>query len=156
MKGRNNLRLAIEQDGQWIVTPFSMKEFENKKGWVMIHCSVIFSLTKIREKLTERFGEEIEIIITDSTRTEEELEALAKKLGWTDEGGTVSRNSKHLEKYGGLAVDFYARYKRNKEPILQSIVGEISRKYFDFVKANYKDGHIHGDNRKQLELEKDL
>ncbi len=150
MKDRNNIRLAIERNGQWVVTHFRMKEFENKNGWVMIHRSVMVSLTGLREELEKMFGEEVEIIITDSTRTPQENEELGKRLGWTDERGIVARDSRHLERYGGIAVDFYARLKRNKQRIPGKEIETICRKYFDFVKAHYKDGHIHADNRNKV------
>ncbi len=149
MWDRNNLRIAVEFNNQWIVTNFNLKEFENEHGWVMIHKSVIVSLTKLRAELEELYGEEVEIIITDSTRTPQELERLGKRLGWIDEGGLVSRNSKHLERFGGIAGDFYVRYKQSKKRIPSYSIEVICRKYFDYVKADYADGHIHADNRKQ-------
>jgi len=150
MKGRNDVQLAVEWDGQWVVTHFNLKEFENENGWVMIHRSVIISLTKIREELGELFGEEVEIVITDSTRTPQQLEHLGEKLGWIDEGGVVARNSKHLERFGGIAVDFYARFKQSKKRIASSSIEMICKKHFDYVKADYADGHIHADNRNHI------
>lgn len=150
MQDRNNLRIAVELNGQWVVSHFNLREFENDNGWVMIHRSVIVSLTQLREELTKMLGEEVEIIITDSTRTPQELENLGKKLGWIDEGGVVARDSKHLEKFGGIAVDFYARFKQSKKRIPSYQIEGLCQKYFDYVKANYADGHIHVDNRKQI------
>jgi len=150
MDGRNDVQLAVKIDGNWVITHFNLKEFESKNGWVMIHKSVIVSLSKLREELAKIFKEEIEIIITDTTRTQEDLNYLAARLGWTDEGGLVSKNSRHLDRYGGIAVDFYARHKQNKERIPSSQIEPICRKYFDFVKADYADGHIHADNRNQI------
>ncbi|HOV32727.1 MAG TPA: hypothetical protein PLX23_05130 [Candidatus Hydrogenedens sp.] len=150
MNRRNDVHLAVKIDGNWVITHFNLKEFENKHGWVMIHKSVIVSLEKLREELAKVFNEEIEIIITNSTRTHEDLNSLAKKLGWTDKGGLVSRNSRHLECYGGIAVDFYVRYKQSKKRIPSPQIGSICRKYFDFVKADYADCHIHADNRTQI------
>ncbi|MGC8737645.1 MAG: hypothetical protein ACP5UA_03240 [Candidatus Hydrogenedens sp.] len=150
MRDRNNVHLAIEFDGRWLITHFNLKEFENKKGWVMIHRSVIISLTKIREELGRYFGEEVEIVITDSTRTPEQLQVLGEKLGWIDEGGVVARNSKHLEEFGGIAVDFYVRFKQSKKRIDSSTIETICKKYFDYVKSDYADGHIHADNREHI------
>lgn len=150
MQNRNNLRIAVELDGKWAVTHFNMKEFENENGWVMIHRSVIVSLTQLREELAKIFGEEVEIIITDSTRTPQELEKLGSKLGWVDKGGLVGRDSKHLEKFGGIAVDFYARFKQSKKRIPSYQIEGVCRKYFDYVKTDYADEHIHADNRKQI------
>jgi len=150
MNGRNDVQLAVKIDGNWVITHFNLREFENKNGWVMIHKSVIISLEELREELAKIFNEEIEIIITDSTRTQEDLKILAGQLGWTDEGGLVSRNSKHLDCYGGIAVDFYARYKQSKKRIASSQINLTCKKFFDFVKADYADGHIHADNRTQI------
>jgi len=150
MRDRNNLRIAVELNGQWVITHFKLKEFENENGWVMIHRSVIVSLTKVREELAKQHGDEVEIIITDSTRTPQELEELGNKLGWIDEGGIVARDSKHLEKFGGIAVDFYARFKQSKKRIPSYQIEGICRKYFDYVKADYTDGHVHADNRRQI------
>lgn len=150
MQDRNNLRIAVEFNGQWVITHFNLKEFENDNGWVMIHRSVIVSLTQVRKELTKMFGDEVEIIITDSTRTPQDLEKVGNKLGWVDKGGVVSRNSKHLEKFGGIAVDFYARFKQSKKRIPSYQIEAVCRKYFDYIKTDYADGHIHADNRKQI------
>lgn len=147
MTGRNNVRLAIFVDGQWIVSHFSLKEFENSRGWAMVHHSVVESLEKLRSALSEMMGEEIEIIVTNATRTEEENTRLGERYGWTSEGGKVAKNSKHLEKYGGIAVDFYARKKQGKGRIPSELVGSVARRYFCFVKSDYPDGHVHADNR---------
>jgi hypothetical protein len=58
----------------------------------------------------------------------------------------VSRVSRHLPKYGGIAVDFYAVYANGKR-VAQKTVAKIARKYFDYVNDKYSDGHVHGDNR---------
>jgi len=149
MSGRNNLQLAIKTGDTYQITHFNLKEFENPNGWAMVHESVIISLTKVRKALMEKIGEEVEIIITGSTRTPQDLKRLAERLGWLEEGGSVARNSRHLDRFGGIAVDFYARQKRDKKRIATNIVKEVSQQYFDFVKADYPDGHIHADNRNQ-------
>ncbi len=153
MKERNNFRLAVQLNGEWTISHFNLKEFENSKGWAMVHSSVIASLEMLRTELTKLIGEEVEIVITDSTRTEAENENLGKLYGWIDNGGKVAKDSKHLEKYGGIAVDFFARTKPNKRYIPTKLVGEIAKRYFDFVKSDYADGHIHADNRHQLGCE---
>ncbi len=150
MKGRNNLRLAVEMNGKWIITNFTLREFENSKGWAMVHSSVVTSLQSLRTALSKIVGEEVEIIITDSTRTEEENLRLGKTYGWIEEGGKVSKDSRHLDKYGGIAVDFYARTKANRTIIPSKLVGEVATKFFDFVKSDYEDGHTHADNRNQI------
>lgn len=145
---RNNLRLAYQDDtGNWLISHFVLREFENSQGWVMIDARVIRSLEHIRSELTRMLGETVEIIITDSTRTISELNQLAKQLGWSDSGGWVARNSRHLETFGGIAVDFYARIQRTRQRVKSDFVATVARKYFPFVKADYPDGHIHADWR---------
>lgn len=130
---------------------FSMWEFENSEGMVMIHPSVIRSLELLRESLCNIVERGVAIIITDATRTRAENGRLAKDLGWSDQGGAVSRNSRHLTTWGGIAVDIRAvvnatrKYQRN--PLPQTILGSHAKKFFDFVKDDYGDGHVHCDNR---------
>lgn len=133
----------------YLACHFSLHEFEMHEGTVLLHPSVLVSLEQTRADLCEEMGEEVCIAITCSTRSEAHNETLGEGLGWTDQGGTASRVSRHLPKYGGIAVDFYAYRKKGKRRIPQKVVGEIARRYFDYVKDDYKDGHIHGDNRKQ-------
>ena len=63
---------------------------------------------------------------------------LAERFGWIDEGGKVSRTSKHLAKFGGIAVDIIAVDPRTREPIRQRQLGEVCRLYFDWVKEETK------------------
>jgi hypothetical protein len=83
-------------------------------------------------------------------RTEAELAALAARLGWTDEGGSVSRDSMHLTKYGGIAVDLVGVVASSRHRVPQTTLGEVCRRYFDFVKDDYRDGHVHADLRAHL------
>jgi len=145
-RGRNRVKLYTEIDGE-LVSHFSLREFENAYGFVMIHASVPRALEQVRRDLCHEAGEEVQIVITDALRTEEELRRLAKRYGWTDEGGTVSRNSRHLARYGGIAVDIVARVRSTGARFPQDRVGAVCRRYFDFVKDDYPDGHVHADNR---------
>jgi hypothetical protein len=146
LRGRNRVRLYTEVDGN-LVSNFSLREFENAHGFAMVHASILRSLEFVRRDLCREVGEEVEIVITDALRTEEELRKLARRYGWTDEGGTVSRNSRHLARYGGIAVDIVARVRRTGRSISQTEVGAVCRGHFDFVKDDYPDGHVHADNR---------
>jgi hypothetical protein len=94
-------------------------------------------------------GEEIWVIVTDGVRTQDNLDRLAARLGWIDEGGAVARDSKHLAKFGGIAVDIVARVASSRDRVPQATLGEICRRYFDWVKDDYADGHVHADNRSQ-------
>lgn len=150
MSNRNRIplytRIAIG-NMTMMVQNFWLHEFEMKEGTVLLHPSVPVSLEYTRYDLCEEVGEEVCICITGSTRSEAYNEILGESQGWIDEGGTVSRNSKHLPKYGGIAVDWYAYKKKSKKRIPQKLCGEIARRHFDYVKDNYRDGHIHADNR---------
>lgn len=120
---------------------FKLFEFEDPEGLVMVHPSVIVSLERVRADLCTMHGADVPIRITCGVRTHQYNERLAARLGWTDEGGAVSRTSKHLPEYGGIAVDIVA------DKIGQRALGKVCRRYFDFVKDDYGDGHVHADNR---------
>jgi len=149
MQGRNDYFISVVRpDG----CHFKGREFENGDGWIMVHSSVLVSLENVWEWLTDSLGEEVEIIVgkNNSTRTQNRQEELGARLGWTDEGGLVSRDSRHRELYGGCAVDIKARVKQGKTAIPQHTLGRVCRLYFDFVKDDYDDGHVHADNRNKI------
>ena len=146
MKERNNIKLWTEIDGQ-LVSHFKMREFENKDGLVMVHSSLLQSLEQVRRDLSAICKKDVSINITDSIRTQAELETLASHYGWIDEGGTVSRRSKHLAEFGGIAVDLVAVVVATKGRVPQEKLGRVCRRYFDWVKDDYGSGHVHADNR---------
>jgi len=148
IKGRNDVRLAVLVDGE-MLSHFRLSEFENGDGLAMVHRSVLESLERVRRDLCAEYGEEIWIIMTDAVRTQADLERLAARLGWTDEGGAVARQSKHLAEFGGIAVDVVAVIANTRERVPQKKFGEACRNYFDYVKDDYGDGHVHADNRSQ-------
>jgi hypothetical protein len=144
--GRNDVRLVTEIDGEE-VSHFKLREFENRDGLVMLHASVLDSLERVRRELCAAAGEDVWIIVTDGVRTQADLERLAARLGWVDEGGAVARNSKHLAKFGGVAVDVVAKVASTRALVPQAALGAVCRRYFDWVKDDYADGHVHADNR---------
>ena len=146
--GRNDVRLSVRVDGEE-QTHFRLCEFENHEGLAMVHRTLLESLERVRRDLTVEAGETVWVILTDSVRTQADLERLAARLGWTDEGGAVSRRSMHLAKFGGIAVDLIAVVARTRKRIPQEKVGEVCRRHFDWVKDNYGDGHVHADNRRR-------
>jgi len=146
---RNDVRLiTVLRPHVWGLN-FRLAEFENSDGLAMVHPSVLMSLELVREQLNYEFGGGVRIVITDAVRTPAENEALAAQRGWTDDGGAVSRTSKHLAEYGGIAVDLRAHRSDNgiSTPISQRDLGRICRQHFDWVKDDYADGHVHADNR---------
>ncbi len=144
--GRNDVRLLAEIDGE-AVSHFRLREFENGEGLAMVHASALASLERVRRDLCAAAGEEVWVIITDAVRTQRDLDRLAARLGWTDEGGTVARNSKHLSRHGGIAADLIAMTANGRRRIPQRELGRICRRHFDWVKDDYADGHVHADNR---------
>ena len=145
-QGRNDIYLTLSRDGK-PPSHFKLREFENSGGLVMVHRSTLESLEAVRADLCAQYDEEVQVIITDGIRTQEDNERIAEKYGWADEGGAVARMSKHLTAYGGIAVDITARVARTGARISQRTLGDICRRHFDFVKDDYRDGHVHADNR---------
>jgi len=125
---------------------FRLREFANADGIAIVHPALLYALERLREALGEALGEEILIRITSGTRTQADQVRLAARLGWTDEGGLVARDSKHLPRYGGIAADLYA-VSRSGHPVPQKVLAEHARRFFDYVKGDYADGHVHCDMR---------
>ena len=144
--GRNDIRLLTTLDGE-DVAHFRLREFENRDGLAMVHPSLLESLERVRRDLCRMAGETVWVIVTDGIRTQSDLEGLASRLGWTDEGGSVSRHSRHLTRYGGIAVDLVAVVAESRHRVPQETLGRVCRQYFDWVKDDYGDGHVHADNR---------
>lgn len=128
-------------------TSFKLKEFANREGVACVHRRLLIALNATRKDLCAKYKVEVEVIITSATRTEQDNERLAAILGWDDEGGAVARNSKHLVKHGGIAVDLTARVKGTKSNVPQRVLGHLCRRHFDWVKDDYADGHVHADMR---------
>ena len=147
--GRNDIPLYSTVAGAHM-SHFRLREFENSDGFAMVHPSVLLSLENTRLDLCMDAKEEVCILITSAVRTGAENAKLAESLGWTDEGGRVSRNSKHLDKYGGIAVDIVAFAKSNHRLITQRTLGAVCRRHFSYVNDKYSDGHVHADNRGEL------
>lgn len=151
---RNDIPIYTDLDGNDRVSNFKMSEFENRDGIVCIHSSVPRSLELTRQNLQGYRGGIVRVILTDAIRTFADLEHLAAIYGWIDEGGTVARDSKHLLKHGGIAVDIKAQWlnpdTRRWNRVPQKTVGEIARRFFDWVKDDYGDGHVHADNRNHI------
>ena len=142
-KGRN---------GPWLVNPltnhrghFRLREFENRDGLVMVHMELLRGLELLRADLCEAFASDVGIVVTDGVRTQGDLERLAGELGWLDEGGLVSRDSRHLAKYGGIAADIYAI--SNTRVVPHAALLALARRHFDFVKGY--DTHVHVDQRER-------
>lgn len=148
--GRNEVRLLTSLDGE-DVSHFRLREFENRNGLAMVHSATLLSLEEVRRELNAMAGEEVWVIVTEALRTDTDLERLAARLGWVDQGGVVSRDSKHLAKYGGIAVDLVAVSADSRMRVPQATLGKVCRRHFDWVKDDYADGHVHADNRGLLQ-----
>ncbi len=145
-KGRNDVPLLTVLDGE-PVSHFRLREFENTEGLAMVHASVLTALERVRRDLCALAGETVWVIVTDAVRTQADLERLAARYGWVDQGGTVARQSKHLAVHGGIAVDLVAMVASTRRRIPQKTLGALCRRHFDWVKDDYADGHVHADNR---------
>lgn len=150
MSSRNDIRLLTRLDEK-DVSHFRLREFENRDGLAMVHPATLLALEQVRRDLNAIIGEDVWLIVTDAVRTQSDLERLARRYGWADEGGKVSRNSKHLAKYGGIAVDVIGIVASSRARVPQAKVGATCRKYFDWVKDDYRDGHVHADMRGVIE-----
>ena len=150
LRGRNDVKLSVTLDDEE-ARNFRLREFENAEGLAMVHASAMTSLEEVRRDLCAMAGETVWVMITNGVRTQADLTRLAARLGWTDEGGAVSRQSKHLARYGGIAVDLIAVVARTRARIPQKDLGAVCRRHFDWVKDDYRDGHVHADNRGVLD-----
>ncbi len=128
---------------------FSLHEFENERdGLVVLHPLTLESLEACRTDLCKHYGREIAIVVTCGTRTETSNRALAQRYGWTDTGGRVARNSKHLPKHGGIAVDWHATFAGTQRRCSLKTVAQIAWRHWDVVLDHYPS-HIHTDNRER-------
>lgn len=146
---RNDVHLLSNLDGEPI-SNFRLREFENADGFAMVHPELLLALERVRRDLGAMAGETVRVIVKDAVRTQADLERLAARLGWIDEGGAVSRDSMHLAKYGGIAVDLVAVLAKSRHRVPQTTLGDVCRRHFDFVKDDYADGHVHADLRGHL------
>lgn len=146
---RNDVRLLTTVDGEDLAH-FRLREFANAGGLAMVHPELLVALERVRRDLNAMAGETVWVIITDAVRTDADLAKLAARLGWTDEGGAVSRDSMHLAKYGGIAVDLVAIVAASRHRVPQATLREVCRRHFDYVKDDYRDGHVHADLRGHL------
>ena len=136
-------RIVTDMEPGW-VSHFSLQEF------TPVHKSVLVSLEHVRAHLNHERGGGVTIEITDAARSQADNDVLTDRYG-----SSVSKTSKHLihtvnvhtgAVVGCVAVDFRA-YDSEGERVPQGEVAAVARVYFDFVKADYSDGHIHADNR---------
>lgn len=145
----NDVRLCWQDGRDERPSHFRLCEFESGDGTVVVSAALVTSLERVRWDLSWDVGEDVQIVITSGTRSPADNKRLADKLGWVGDGGLVSRDSRHLPSHGGIAADIYARYQgEGGWIVLQKEDVAIScRRYFQYVKADYKDGHVHADNR---------
>lgn len=130
---------------------FNLRELSdhNDHELVVVHPLLIGRLEQLRTDLNKRYEDEIEIVITCGTRTINSNNKLALTLGWTEEGGLVSRTSMHMPHNGGCACDLFARFASHKTRIDRIVLAHLASASFDTVISKYKQ-HIHVDLRKTL------
>jgi hypothetical protein len=126
---------------------FWLLEFASRDGLVCLHPHLLMALYRLRAALCEHMGCSAMVRITSGTRTPAENTRLAERLGWTNSGGSVSRDSKHLPKYGGIAVDLIASLENPPYIVPKETLVELATAIFDYVKSDYPDGHVHVDMR---------
>ena len=139
-------RLVNPETGQ--KCNFTLAEFkDNMTDQAMIHPWNIVCLERLRSRLEAELKTKIRITITSGLRSEAKNRKLAETLGWTDAGGKVSRNSKHLPKYYGVAQDIMPKQFKNGSyrSVPKKVILPILEELFDFVKGPYP--HYHVDNR---------
>jgi len=128
-------------------TNFTAYEFRSRStGLVLIHPLVVMCAELVRRDLNEFIRPGIQVIITHGLRMPADEMRLVERYGWLDEGGRVSRNSRHKPENGACAIDFYAWDVVECERVLQTYVERIAMDWFDWTKT-YNDGTIHGDLR---------
>jgi hypothetical protein len=149
---RNDILLTWKYEGAVLDSHFRLCEFEGEDGLVVVDSGLVRSLEHVRRELCAFYRHEVQIVIKSGTRTEAENERLAEKHGWVENGGKVARDSRHLPRYGGIAVDVRAQYRKGGVlvHIEQATLGSACRAHFAFVKDDYPDGHVHADNRTAL------
>ena len=147
----NRVRLMLPEGNGWAQTHFGLWEFANPDGLAIVHPTLLLGLERIRATMNADTdllttpNDEIEVIVIDSTRTDKDVRRLVRKYGWTDEGGRVSRNTRHHWEHGGIAADIWARHKWSAVPVPMERLASVSRLWFDYVQV-YTD-HVHVDQR---------
>ena len=110
------------------VSHFKLREFENAEGLAMVHATALTSLEQVRRDPCALYGETVHRIVTSAVRTPSGLERRALRHGRTHECGRVART---------------------RAAVPQHTLGMVCRRYFDWVKDDYSDGHVHADNRER-------
>ncbi len=127
---------------------FTLCEFDDKANGnlVVLHPLTIERLEKLHLALSESMGRPIAILITCGTRTPRTNNQLAKLLGWTDDGGLVSKTSKHLPRFGGIAADLQVLDIEFGQLMPIRTVAQLAASFFDTIIDHYPT-HIHVDLR---------
>ena len=77
----NDIKIYTSIDGE-LISNFRLREFQNTLGWVILHEKIPWALEMTRSALNSRYPTwRIQLIIRDCTRTRQQNEALARKLG---------------------------------------------------------------------------
>ncbi len=138
--------MSIRVPGSDRTSNFKVYEFTNGSGLVKLHPTVILALQATRDGLREHFHREIGVFITSGFRSEADQRRLAidQGLGWTSDGGRVSKNSMHKH---GCAVDMHAYDFRDGKRVDKMVLKDIAAVFFDYTKSYNATSHIHADMR---------
>lgn len=116
---------------------FNLREFQNALGQVMVDLELVNCLEELRAALGSP-----SIIITSGYRSEADNEALAKRLGWIEDGGLVSKDSQHMR---GKAADIVVYDYNLKKYLSPTVVAKQADPLFSYVSAY--EAHVHVDVR---------
>ena len=154
MSGRNRIPLMVYLNGEFGRSNFSLHEFESRDGTVVVHSLLLQGLQLIRNELGRLYDANVPIIVNSGTRSEADNIELAGRLGWIDEGGVVSKDSKHLPKWGGIAADIRSGRMTTTRMLGLDLseafvvpvakIGEVARTIFPYVNDSYRN-HVHVD-----------
>jgi len=127
---------------------FRLYEFEDRAfdHVVVLHPLLLERLELLHSALAEKLEHQVAICITRGSVTVRSNNQLGKILGWIGEGGIVSRNSRHLTKFGGIAADLYTIDQETGLMVPTGTVADEARPLFDVVLDHYPT-HIHVDLR---------
>lgn len=125
---------------------FTLEEFadHNNNGLVVLDSELPMHLELLRWTAQRLLNKRVLVRITSGTRSERSNNKLAKQLGWTDNGGLVSPNSRHLPRFGGIAADLQLSISLQNHLLPAHELLTLARPIFPYCKP-IDDFSIHVD-----------